>query len=98
MDSKAKAGIIILSTSGRYWNHRTKENEMTPENETPAIDTVNRGFIGFQDGSIVIGFPRRIQRMTKAEALVAAAWLVVLADDSEDHAEFQRALDAVMAT
>lgn len=37
-------------------------------------------------------------RMTNEQALVHAAWLVALADESDDNAEFKRVLAAVQNT
>ena len=58
------------------------------------IDTMNRQMVGRQGDDVVVMFPAA--RMTKAEALTHAAWLVALADDSGD--EFPEVLRAVQNT
>jgi tellurite resistance protein len=63
---------------------------VTTENEG---NTANVQLVGVRASGIVIMLPKR--QMTKAEALLHAAWLVALADESEDHVEFKRVLDAV---
>jgi hypothetical protein len=74
---------------------------MTTEGKTEAkartIDTFNYGMVGLQADWVVIVNPI-VHRMTKPQALQVAAWLVAIADDSEGQAEFQKLLDAVMAT
>lgn len=57
------------------------------------IDTFNRQMVGVNRDDLVVMLPS--QRMSKREALVHAAWLVALADDSDDNAEFSRVLAAV---
>lgn len=59
------------------------------------IDTFNKQIIGVNGEDIVVMLPA--QRMSKTEALLHAAWLVALADDSDDNAEFKRVLDAVQS-
>lgn len=50
----------------------------------------SRGAISF-----MFGVPHTISR---ERALVLAAWIVALADSSDDHADFKRVLDAVEST
>lgn len=52
--------------------------------------------VGCSGDAIVVMLPKR--SMTKAEALMHAAWLVALADDSDDNEEFKAVLAAVHAT
>lgn len=58
------------------------------------IDTFNGQLVGVLGDDIVVMKPKN--RMTKAEALLQAAWLVALAE--EDAGDFQRVLDAVQST
>ncbi len=63
------------------------------------IDTMNKFFVGVQGDNVV--FLRPIpQKISKADALLLAAWIVALADDSPSEAdeEFKAVLDAVKAT
>lgn len=46
------------------------------------LDTSNSQMVGVQGDNILIMMPK--QKMTKAEALVLAAWLLMLADDNDD--------------
>lgn len=61
-----------------------------------ATETFNAQMVGVSGDRIVVMMPK--SSMTKAEALMHAAWLVALADNSEDNAEFKSVLDAVNAT
>lgn len=59
------------------------------------METVNdQGIIAMGDSIVVL---RPKTRMTKAEALRHAAWLVALADDGEESGQFEQVLDAVMS-
>lgn len=60
------------------------------------METDNTQMVGCQGDHIVILAPKT--RMTKAEALLHAAWIVVLADDGEESGQFEQVLDAVMST
>lgn len=58
---------------------------------------VNKYRVAVNGDNIVILRPiPQPQRLTKAEALELAAWLVALADDSERHSEFSGLLDIVV--
>ena len=63
--------------------------------EETTIDTGNYQMVGVSAGNILVMSPKR--QMTKAEALVHAAWLVALADESEENADFKKVLDAIYA-
>lgn len=58
------------------------------------MDTMNKHLVGVQGDKIVIMMPPR-EPMSKPEALVFAAWIVTLADYSEDEKDFRSALEAV---
>lgn len=58
------------------------------------IDTANKYLVGKRAGDIVILNPPR-REMSKADALMFAAWIVALAEDKEG--EFQTILDAVQS-
>ena len=51
-----------------------------------------------EDGQIRIQIMCPSPVMTKTEALVHAAWIVALADQSENFEEFRRVLKAVLET
>lgn len=57
-------------------------------------DTFNEFGIGVQGDYIVFIFPRQ-PVLSKPQALKMAAFLVALADDSENESEFRAWLDAV---
>lgn len=57
------------------------------------LDIGNYQAVGGQGEAIVVLLPKSM--MTKAEALVHAAWLVALADDND---EFPAVLEAVRST
>lgn len=57
---------------------------------TEEHDTTNNGLVGLQGDMIV--FLKPVGKLTKAEALNLAAWMVVLADDEDN---FPALLDAV---
>lgn len=59
----------------------------------PEIDTFNKQLIGVKGNDIIIMLPK--QKMSKEEALVHAAYLVVLADGED---RFQEILEAVQNT
>lgn len=59
------------------------------------METGNEQMVGVQGDFIVVMFPKT--RMTKAEALRHAAWIVALADDGEESGQFEQVLDAVMS-
>ena len=54
------------------------------------MDTFNKYMVGVQGDNIVIMMPPRAP-MSKADALMFAAWIITLADDDET---FQKALEA----
>jgi len=60
------------------------------------LETLNKWLVGVQGDMIVMGLPAMAARMSKDDALLLAAWLVVLA--SEDPAEFEPVLNAVLST
>lgn len=60
------------------------------------VDISNSQLVAVIGDDIVIHVPRR--RMSKAEAIVHAAWIIAMADESEGHTEFKRILDEVEAT
>lgn len=64
--------------------------------DTKQIDASNDSYIGVRAGNIVPMMP--IGEMTPAKALRLAAWIVALADHSEDHADFKAVLAAVTNT
>lgn len=57
------------------------------------LNTINDSAVAVQADSILILRPR--QKLSKAEALRLAAWLVALADDND---EFPKLLEAVQNT
>lgn len=57
------------------------------------IDMTNIHGVSVHAENIVVLAPSR--RMTYDEALVFAAWIVAIADHSDDHAEFDKILAAV---
>lgn len=59
------------------------------------MDTFNKHMVGVQGDNIVIMNPPR-EPMSKADALVFAAWIVTLADDYDGG--FQKVLEAVHNT
>ena len=59
-------------------------------------EIANDQMVGVQGDYIVVLFPK--QRMTKDEALIHAAWLVALADETSDHSRFREILEAVEST
>jgi hypothetical protein len=60
-------------------------------------DSANRYLVGrAADRIALLDPPVRGQSMSRSEALLLAAWLVVLVDPVEG--DFERALDAVLAT
>ena len=58
------------------------------------MDTFNKHMVGVQGDNIVVLMPPH-GPMSKADALVFAAWIVTLADYSEDEKDFRNALEAV---
>jgi hypothetical protein len=58
------------------------------------MDTFNKHMVGVHGDNIVIMNPPRMP-MSKADALIFAAWIVTLADYSEDEKDFRNALEAV---
>lgn len=61
----------------------------------PKIDTANHYLVGRRGDQLVVLLPV-VGEISKDHALVMAAWLVALADDSEGYAQFHRVLDAVL--
>lgn len=55
------------------------------------MDTSNKQLVGVRGENIIVMLPAH--RMTKQEALVHAAWLVVLAENNDG--EFDKVLTAV---
>ena len=61
------------------------------------VDTVNKYAVGASgDALVMLRPPMAGERISKADALVLAAWLVALADPIGGG--FDRALDAVLST
>lgn len=56
---------------------------MSPKDEAPEIDTFNKFMIGVQGDDVVFSLQPLPRRLSKADALIAAAYLVALADDDE---------------
>lgn len=69
---------------------------MADSEQTTEIETFNKQMVGAIADDIMILNPQR--RMTKTEALLHAAWIVALADNSDDCADFKRVLEAVQAS
>lgn len=70
----------------------------TPATEDQPIETANDQLVGIEGGQTVIVIAPRL-RMTKAEALRHAAWLVAIADDSDSgRDQFDAVLQAVQNT
>lgn len=61
--------------------------------EKTDIDTSNSQLIGMRGDNLIVMMPQR--EMTKEAALRHAAWIVALADRSEDHREFLAVLEAI---
>lgn len=59
------------------------------------MDTANRFLVSVQGDDIIVMLPP--VRMTRAEALTFAAWVVALADESDDDRDFKEVLSAVQA-
>ncbi len=59
-------------------------------------DITNQQLVAIQGESIVVLALRA--KMTKCEALVHAAWIVALADQSEEFADFRAILKSVINT
>ena len=63
------------------------------------IDTTNRFMVASQGDTNTIRVmhpPTRQQGVSKQDALVFAAWLVTMADDSPDNSQFQEILHRVV--
>ena len=60
------------------------------------METINDQGVGMCGNDLVVLVPKR--KMTREEALRHAAWLVVLADHSENHKAFLEILTAVEET
>jgi hypothetical protein len=60
------------------------------------VDIANKQAVGVNGSSIVIMFTQ--PRMSKLDALVHAAWLVALADTSENYEDFRGILKRVLNT
>lgn len=58
------------------------------------MDIENKQAVGIRGDNIIVALPKRV--MTKHEALVHAAWIVVLADNYKN--AFGEILDAVQGT
>lgn len=67
------------------------------EGDVSNVKAVAVQHAGTEDERICLLAPSSVP-MTKTEALVFAAWLVVLADQSENFEEFRRVLRAVLET
>jgi hypothetical protein len=59
-------------------------------------DVTNKQIVGVRGDNIVLLAPRVV--MGKTEALVHAAWIVSLADQSEEFADFRAILRQVLGT
>jgi hypothetical protein len=57
-------------------------------------DVTNYQGVALKDDKVLVMSPLTL--MTKEQALVHAAWLVVLADESDNYTEFRAALKAVL--
>lgn len=57
------------------------------------MDTFNKHMVGVQGDNIVIMNPPR-QPMSKADALMFAAWIVTLGDDDNKFAEYLAAVQS----
>jgi hypothetical protein len=64
---------------------------------TDEIDTSNDHMVTRRGGRVLIGAPPS-GAISKTEALRLAAWLVVMADDSDHHTEFMEVLTAIEST
>lgn len=63
------------------------------------IDTTNRHLVGMAGDDIVIfNPPPPMARMSRADALMFAAWLAVLAEGADGDPSFAEVLDAVKST
>jgi hypothetical protein len=59
-------------------------------------DVMNSQVVARKENEILVMSPLAV--MTKEQALVHAAWIVALADQTENYTEFRAALKAVLAT
>lgn len=64
----------------------------------PEIDTTNDHLIGSRAGTHVVMLAPPVVPMPYEEALRMAAWIVMIADPSEDHARFTEILNAIKST
>lgn len=71
-------------------------SDHTFEVPTFAGDITNQQLVGAHGDNTVVTMPKR--EMTKQEALVHAAWIVALADRSQNFEEFRGILKAVLET
>ena len=65
------------------------------QTEKPPIDTFNKFLVGVRGDDFVFLQPLMLQRLSKADALLLAAFIVAINDDDE---EWQRVLTAVQNT
>lgn len=62
-------------------------------------DTLNRFLVGGRGEQIIVGNPNPLMiGVTREHALNLAAWLVVLADHSTDHADFTALVREIEST
>ena len=59
-------------------------------------DVTNYQGVAVKDEQVFVVSPLAV--MTKEQALVHAAWIVALADESDNYSEFRAALKAVLGT
>lgn len=63
------------------------------------METANDMMVGIQGGHVlVMNPPQLMEPIPKDAAMRMAAWIVALADQSEDHKDFHDILNAVMST
>lgn len=60
------------------------------------LDISNTQVVGANGSDVVVMMPK--PRMTKTEALIQAAWLVAIADQSENFEDFRAILRKVLGT
>lgn len=75
---------------------RMAERDHTLEVKKFDGDVTNHQSVTLKGEEIVLLSPSTV--MTREQALVHAAWLVALADESANYAEFRAALKAVLGT
>jgi hypothetical protein len=61
------------------------------------LDTSNKFLVGSNGAHLVFLKPLP-QKITRGDALLLAAWLVAIASEEDDEADFRRVLEAVQST